>query len=163
MEVDPLDNFEERLQICQEMIKKYDQKSLEQIFVRFLLMDVYGAYEKTIRDAINRRAEDSSDGEFVQYLGRSTRVFDQHEQKFVRPFSTIRTSSFLGALKTDNTKPNMSIPGEVKKAYAELRRARNNVAHGGETRITLDKLLQMHKKAKRAPQTLVKVLQSSSN
>ena len=163
MGVDPLANFEERLQICQEMIKKCNQKSLEQILVRLLLVEAYGAYEKTMRDAISRRAEDSSDDEFAQYLGRATRVFDKHKNKFTRPFAIIRTYSFIRELKTYNTTPNMSIPSDVKSAYDKLCQARNRVAHGGEIRITLEELLQMHKKAKRVPLTLVRILHPRSN
>ena len=163
MRADPLDDFERRLQICQEMIKKCNQKSLESILVRLLLVEAYGAYEKTIRDAINRRAEDSSDDKFAQYLGRATRVFDKRKNKFTRPFAIIRTYSFIRELKTYNTTLNMSIPSDVNSAYNKLGQARNRVAHGGEIRITLEELLQMHKKAKHVPLTLVRILHPRSN
>ena len=63
---DPLDNFEKQMQTCVEYMAKSDAEDpLRPLLVRLLLVSAYGAYEKAIRDAVCRRARESSDGKFV--------------------------------------------------------------------------------------------------
>ena len=77
---DPLECFEERLRGClRHLDKSSDRDTLEPILVRFLLVAACGAYEKTIRGAVDLRMANSGDMEFVRYLGMAT---EKHKMSF---------------------------------------------------------------------------------
>lgn len=142
---DPLDRFEECLEVCLwHLDKSVDRDTLEPILVRFLLVAACGAYEKTIRGAVDLRMANSGDMEFVQYLGMAT-------ERYNMPFGTVSTKRFMDVLDELSETAGMSLAKEAKEMHRRLLQDRHSVAHGGGTEIALDELQCMHKMAKGVP------------
>lgn len=139
---DPLDRFEERLGVClQHLDKSGDRDALEPLLVRLLLVEACGAYEKTIRGAVDLRMENSGDMEFVRYLGTAT-------ERYNMPFGTAPPRRFVSVLEGLPGTAGMPLAKEAKEMHRRLLQGRHSVAHGGGTEITLDELQCMHKMAK---------------
>lgn len=147
----PLECFEERLRVClRHLGKSVDRDTLEPLLVRLLLVAVCGAYEKTIRDAVDMRVADSGDMEFVRYLGMVT---ERHDMLF----GTVSTERFMDVLwRVPDT--THTLAKEVKETYRKLVQNRHSVAHGGETEITLEELQCMHEMAKGVPLAFAEAL-----
>ena len=141
---DPLNCFDELLSAClRHLDKSVDRDTLEPILVMHLLVAACGAYEKTIRGAVDLRIGNSGDAEFVRYLGRVT-------EKHGIPFGAVSVDRFRKVMGTSNN-AGMGLAKEVQEAYRRLFQNRHAVAHGGETDITLDELQCMHEMAKGVP------------
>ena len=148
---DPLDRFEYLLRACLRYLERsVDKDALEPILVRHLLVEACGAYEKTIRGAIDLRMVNSDDKEFVRYLGKAAERYDM-------PFGTVPTWRFTEILEMPDT-AGISLAKEAKKTYHRLVQDRNSVAHGGETDIPLCELQHMHEMAKSVPLAFVAAL-----
>ena len=142
---DPLERFEERLRVCRgHLDKSSDRDTLEPIPVRFLLVAACGAYEKTIRGAVDLRMVNSGDMEFVRYLGMAT-------EKHKMPFGTVSAKRLVDVLGGPPGTEGMPLAAEAKKTYCRLLQDRHSVAHGGGTEITLDELQHMHEMARGVP------------
>lgn len=151
--MNPLDCFEECMRVClQHLDRSVDRDMLEPLFVKLLLVEAYGAYEKTIRGAVDLRMANSDDIEFVRYLGRAT---ERHDM----PFGTVSTKHFMVVLEGMSDTADMHLAKEVKKTYSRLVKNRHSVAHGRKTEITLDELQCMHEMAKGVPLAFAAVLQ----
>lgn len=149
---DPLECFEERLRVCfRHLDKSVDRDTLEPLLVRLLLVAACGAYEKTIRGAVDLRMADSGDMGFVQYLGSVT---ERHDM----PFGVVSTERFRKALGRLPGTADMHLAGEITKMYCRLVQDRHSVAHGGETEITLEELQCMHGMAKGVPLAFAEAL-----
>lgn len=142
---DPLDRFEKYLEVCLSHLgKSVDRDTLEPILVRFLLVAACGAYEKTIRGAVDQRMANSGDMGFVRYLGMAT---ERHDISFGR----VSTERFVNVLGGPPGTAGMHLAKEAKEMHRRLLQDRHSVAHGGGTEITLDELQCMHKMAKGVP------------
>ena len=152
---DPLEDFEEQIQMCREHLAGSDDRdSLEPLFARLLLVSAYGAYERTIRDAVDQRAKNASDKKFLQYLGKAT-------QRYRMPFDSIPTYR----LRKPKGPHILDIPisKKVEDAYEKISEARHIVAHGGNVDITLEWIQEMHDMAKRVPLAFADALQQMPN
>lgn len=146
-----LDKIDEELRICREYLAKSgDEDSLKPLLVRLLLVGAYGAYEKAMRNAVGQRAENSSDKEFVRYLGEATR---RHEA----PFGGIRVDD-LRVLENDYPEWGLLISSKAKAEYKKLAKHRHAVAHGGKTDIRWEEMQDMHNMAKMVPEKFVEAL-----
>ena len=142
---DPLDRFEEYLKVCLwHLDKSADRDTLEPVLVRFLLVAACGAYEKTIRGAVDQRMKNSGDVVFVRYLGRAT-------DRYGMAFGTVSAGRFVRVLDELPGTAGMPLAKAVKDAHDKLLQDRNSVAHGGETEITLNELQHMHRMARGVP------------
>ena len=141
----PLDDFEKRQKMCLDHLEKSgDVETMSPIFVRLLLVDACGAYEKIIHRAVDQRAKNSKDGKFVKYLGSVTYGHD-------RTFGAISAWKFLQTLNKSDMGTGILVEEKTWKIYEKLIQHRNAVAHGEETNISLDELLHMCDIAKNVP------------
>ena len=69
---DPLEDFEEQIQMCREHLAGSDDRdSLEPLFARLLLVSAYGAYERTIRDAVDPKSKECQRQKIFTVSGQS--------------------------------------------------------------------------------------------
>lgn len=141
----PLADFEEQIRLCREHLAKSDDKdSLKPLFVRLLLVGACGAYEKTMRGAVEKRANESTDKEFVQYLGKAA-------QRHGLPFDSISIYRLMrpkGRHVLDRL-----ISNNAMETYEKLVKQRHAVAHGEETDVRWEEMQHMHDVAKEVPLT----------
>ena len=143
---------EKSMKWCRDYLdKRGDAKTLEQLFVRLLIIDLISAYDKTIYDAVVQRVKESCDSEFAEYV-------EALREMHGRPFGT-STRVLISTYNNMYSDEFESILYKEKKAvYDNLVKLRNTAAHGGSINIRLSALMRMHDDAKIVPRLFATML-----
>lgn len=144
--------FEACVKTCKTHLdKSANPETLEPLIVRLLIIDACAAYEKTIQNAVNKMAERLCEPESGRYVKT---LFE----KFYRSSGTTRTLlATLNHMYKDEFENSVS-KGKTD-AYRNLVAIRNKVAHGGHTDIGMDKVVEMHNRAKVVPCVFAAILE----
>lgn len=144
--------FETCVKTCKTHLdKSTNPKTLEPLIVRLLIIDACSAYEKTIHNAVNKMAERSCEPESGRYIKKLFKTFYRSSGT---TWTLLKTLNHLYKDEFEN-----SVSKGKTDAYRDIVSIRNKVAHGGHTDISIDKVVEMHNRAKVVPYVFAAILE----
>ena len=139
----PFETIDADIAHCVQYLGNFQNRDLQiqNFLTRYLIIQISGEYEKEIKKTVSKRISSSNDSELISFIDETIdriRNFKMGDLKgILNKFDTRRGELF-----------ESWVTPEHATLYSNIIENRNFSAHGQPTQMTLDELIESHKKAK---------------